>query len=62
MRTGRLVIALLLLLLLPLALIFLSAFWFPLLLLVVVVGLALWVVRHYYLDYLDEPEASRTGP
>jgi len=39
-----------------------GVFWFPLLLLVVVVVLSLWLVRRYYLDYLDEPEAGRTGP
>jgi membrane protein implicated in regulation of membrane protease activity len=39
-----------------------GVFWFPLLLLVVVVVLSLWLVRRYYLDYLDDPEAGRTGP
>jgi membrane protein implicated in regulation of membrane protease activity len=36
-----------------------GVFWFPLLLLAVVVGLSLWLVRRYYLDYLDEPEPPR---
>ena len=38
-----------------------GAFWLPLLLLVVVVALSLWLVRRYYLDYLDEPDERRTS-
>ena len=61
MRFDHLLLALFLLLLLPIVLLFLGAFWLPLLLfVVVVVGLSLWAVRHYYLDYLDEPDERRS--
>ena len=62
MKPVHVLLDLLLIVLLVVAVGLFGVFWFPLLLLVVVVVLSLWLVRRYYLDYLDEPGADRTGP
>ena len=59
MRSRYLVLDLLLIVAVLVAVALFGVFWFPLLLLAVVVGLSLWLVRRYYLDYLDEPEPPR---
>lgn len=59
MRPRYLVLDLLLIVAVLVAVALFGVFWFPLLLLAVVVGLSLWLVRRYYLDYLDEPEPPR---
>ena len=53
--------ALLLSILLTLTVAFLGAFWLPLLGLLLVVGVSLWVIRRYHLDYLDDPAEDRTN-
>ncbi len=58
-RPAYLVLDLLLIVALLVAVFLFGVFWFPLLLLVVVVGLSLWLIREYRLDYLDEPDARR---
>jgi membrane protein implicated in regulation of membrane protease activity len=58
-RPRYLVLDLLLIVAVLVAVALFGVFWFPLLLLAVVVGLSLWLVRRYYLDYLDEPEPPR---
>jgi len=58
-RSRYLVLDLLLIVAVLVAVALFGVFWFPLLLLAVVVGLSLWLVRRYYLDYLDEPEPPR---
>ena len=58
-RFVYLVLDLLLIVALLVAVVSFGVIWFPLLLLAVVVGLSLWLVRRYYLDDLEEPDARR---
>lgn len=62
MKLGSLVVALLLLIFVLLTIALLGVFWLPLLLLVLIVGISLWLIRKYHLEYLDEPEARRPKP
>ena len=59
-RLAYLVLDVLLIVAVLVAVFLFGVFWFPLLLLAVVVGLSLWLVRRYYLDYLDDPAEHRT--
>jgi membrane protein implicated in regulation of membrane protease activity len=58
-RPAYLVLDLLLLVVLLVVVALLATLWLPLALLAVVVGLSLWLVRRYYLGYLDDLESPQ---